>query len=604
MIGSLPWFADDCEALLFAPIATLVLLAVLLVAFVSGRWRFDVLALIGLGMGVVLGLVPEHRAFSGFSHPAVVTVAAVLVLSRGLALSGATERIARRLLVGREGPAQIAALGGVGAVFSSVMNNVGALALLLPVAGASGLPPARILMPLAFTTILGGMITLIGTPPNLIVAAARDNIHGQPFGMFDFAPVGLAVALAGTAFIGLVGWRLVPNRGRSHAVEHDAFEMEDYLAEVRVHPGSEAAGRTVADLDPLIADLDVKIIGLIRNGRRIPAVPRLARVEANDILMIEALPRDLQPFVQKLGLELVDPGAPMTPLLQSADVGLVEAIVTPGSKLESRTALSARLQRQYGVNLLAVSRQGRPYRGRLRAFKFQAGDVLLLQGEADRLRDVVASLGCLPLAERGLRSPPRQQDRSLAALACFLGAIALAASGVLSVAVALAGGAMMMLALRILHMGQAYEAIEWPVIILLGALIPLGEALQASGATAIIADGLLSLTDGQEAWVVLALLMGVTTALTNVLNNAATAVVMAPLASQLARTLDANPDPFLMGVAVSASCAFLTPIGHQNNALVMGPGGYHFRDYWPLGLPLSVLVLTVGLLAILWVWPL
>jgi len=589
---------------LFAPVAISLLLAVLLAAFVSGRWRFDVLALLGLGAGVVLGLVPEDRAFAGFSHPAVVTVAAVLVLSRGLSVSGVTDLIARHLLPRREGTAQIAMLGGLGAALSSVMNNVGALALLLPVASASGLPPGRILMPLAFATVLGGMITLIGTPPNLIVAAVRGEAHGEPFGMFAFLPVGLAVALTGTLFIGLIGWRLVPNRGRSQSTADDAFEMEDYLAEVRVIDGSEAAGRTIAQLDPLIADLDVNIIGLIRGGRRVPAVPRLAKLQANDILMISALPRDLQPFVRKLRLELVDPGAPMAPLLQSEDVGLVEAIVSPGSKLENRTALSARLQPQYGVNLLAVSRQGRPYRGRLRAFRFEAGDVLLLQGEADRLHDVVGSLGCLPLAERGLRPPPRQQERSLAALACFLGAIALAASGLLSVAVALSGGAIMLLVLRILHMGQAYEAIEWPVIILLGALIPLGEALQTSGATGMIADGLLTLTQGQAPWFVLALLMGVTTALTNVLNNAATAVVMAPLAGELAHTLAVNPDPFLMGVAVSASCAFLTPVGHQNNALVMGPGGYHFRDYWRLGLPLSVLVLSVGLVMILWVWPL
>ncbi|MCA8930099.1 MAG: SLC13 family permease, partial [Alphaproteobacteria bacterium] len=554
--------------------------------------------------GVVLGLVPDDRAFVGFSHPAVVTVAAVLVLSRGLSVSGATDLIARRLLPRREGAGQIAALGFIGAAFSSVMNNVGALALLLPVASGSSLPPGRIMMPLAFTTILGGMITLIGTPPNLIVAAVRGDAGGEPFGMFAFLPVGLTVAAAGTLFIALIGWRLVPNRGRAHAAGRDAFEMEDYLAEVRVAESSLAIDKTIAQLDPLIADLDVKIIGLIRSGRRVPAVPRLERLEAGDILMIEALPRDLQPFVRKLRLEPVDPGAPMTPLLQSEDVGLVEAIVTPGSKLESRTALSARLQRQYGVNLLAVSRQGRPYRGRLRAFRFEAGDVLLLQGEADRLHDVVGSLGCLPLAERGLKPPPRSKEQSLAALGCFLGGIALAASGLFSVAVSLAAGATMLLVLRVLHMRQAYEAIDWPVIVLLSALIPLGEALQTSGAATMIADLLLRLTDGQAPWFVLALLMGATCALTNVLNNAATAVVMAPLAVDLARALEANPDSFLMGVAISASCAFLTPIGHQNNALVMGPGGYKFADYWRLGLPLSVLVLTVGLLMILWIWPL
>ena len=580
------------------------MLALLLVAFVCSRWRFDVLSLLGLGAAVLLGLVPEDRAFSGFSHPAVVTVAAVLVLSRGLALSGATDRLAKLLLSRQNGALQIASLGSVGALFSSVMNNVGALALLLPMVSASKLPPARILMPLAFTTILGGMITAIGTPPNLIVAAARGEIQGEAFGMFAFTPVGLSVAIIGTLFVTVIGWRLVPNRGGNRPVNADVFEMEDYLAEARVPPASQSVGKTVAQLDPLIAELDVKIVGLIRSGRRVPAVPRVTQVQANDILMIEALPRDLEPFLKKLGLDLVDPGAPMTPLLHSDDVGLVEAVVTPGSKLENRTALSARLQRQYGVNLLAVSRQGQPYRGRLRAFRFAAGDVLLLQGEADRLHDVVGSLGCLPLAERGLRPPPRRADRSTLALACFLGAIALATSGLVTIPIALSAGVVGMLALRVLHMRQAYEAIEWPVIVLLGALIPLGDALQTSGAAALLADSLLALTHGFAPWIILAIFMVMTTALTNILNNAATAVVMAPLSIKVAEALHVNPDAFLMGVAIGASCAFMTPIGHQNNALVMGPGGYRFGDYWQMGLPLSVIVLTTGLAMILWVWPL
>jgi di/tricarboxylate transporter len=316
------------------------------------------------------------------------------------------------------------------------------------------------------------------------------------------------------------------------------------------------------------------------------------------------LPRDLQAFLKKLELDVVDPGAPMAPLLQSESVGLVEAIVVPGSELEHRTAMSARLQRQYGVNLLAVSRQGRPYRGRLRAFRFEAGDVLLLQGEADRLHDVVGALGCLPLAERGLKPPPSRTNRSWQALACFAGAVGLAIFGVFPIAIALMAGVLGMLAFRVLQMRQAYEAIDWPIIVLLGALIPVGDALQTSGAAAMISDALLAATAGQAAWLVLALLMLATTALTNVLNNAATAVVMAPLAGQIAGALGVSPDPFFMGVAVSASCAFLTPIGHQNNALVMGPGGYQFGDYWRMGLPLTVLSLSVALPMILWVFPL
>ena len=453
---------------MFAPTATLCLLALMLLGFILGRWRYDVVALTGLGLAVLLGLVPEEQAFLGFSHPAVVTVAAVLVLSRGLAMSGATDAIARLLAPRQRGSVQIAGICGLGAALSSVMNNVGALALLLPVASASQVPAGQMLMPLGFATILGGLITAIGTPPNLIVSAARGELTGQPFGVFAFVEVGLVVAVLGVAFVAFVGWRLMPDTRIQAAGDRDVFEMEDYLAEARVPEGSRTVSQTIAQLDPLIAELDAKIVGLIRKGRIVPAVPRLVLLQANDILMIEVVPRDLQPFLRTLELEVVDPGAPMTPLLLSDDVGLVEAIVVPGSELEHRTVLSARLQRQYGVNLLAVSRQGQPYRGRLRAFRFAAGDVLLLQGEADRLHDVVGALGCLPLAERGLRPPPAAVDRSMQALGCFVGAIALAAFGIFPIAIALMAGVFGMLAFRVLQMRHAYEAIDWPIIVLLG----------------------------------------------------------------------------------------------------------------------------------------
>ena len=460
-------------------------------------------------------------------------------------------------------------------------------------------------MPLAFATILGGLITLIGTPPNLIIAAARGEALGEPFLMFDYAPVGLAAAAAGILFIAVAGRFLLPKR-RSNAGEadSDAFEMEDYLAEARIAAGSRAIGKTIAQLDTEIADLDVKIIGLIRNGRLVPAVPRLVQLTDGDILMIEAVPQDLRPFMTKLGLEAVDPGAPRTQLLQSDEVGLVEAVVIPGSRLEGRSVIRARLQRQYGINLLAVSRQGTPYRGRLRAFRFAAGDVLLLQGEAERLRDVVSSIGCLPLAERGLTAPALPPKGAHRSILIFAVAVALGAAGVLPIEVAVCAGALTMVLAGIMHIRQVYEAIDWSVIVLLGALLPLGDALERSGATGMAADLLLMATAGDAPAVVLAGLMIMTVAVTNVLNNAATAVLMAPLALQMADNLGVHPDAFLMGIAVSASSAFMTPIGHQNNAIVMGPGGYQFGDYWRLGLPLTVVVLAVAYPMILWVWPL
>jgi di/tricarboxylate transporter len=588
----------------YAAIVSILLLAVLLAAFVDGRWRYDVVALIGLVAGVALGIVPGKEAFSGFSHPAVITVAAVLAMSRGLTLAGGSELLASWLLPGKGQRAGQLSLTGVGALVSSVMNNVGALALLMPLAIRSHIGASRILMPLAFATILGGLITLIGTPPNLIVAAARGEALGEPFLMFDYAPVGLAAAAAGVLFIALAGRFLLPKtRGDAADIDSDAFQMEDYLAEARIAKSSRAIGKTIAQLDAEIAELDVKIIGLIRNGRLVPAVPRLVQLIADDILMIEAVPQDLRPFMTKLGLEAVDPGSPRAQLLQSDEVGLVEAVVMPGSRLEGRSVLRARLQRQYGINLLAVSRQGTPYRGRLRAFRFAAGDVLLLQGEAERLRDVVSSIGCLPLAERGLTAPALPSKGARRSILIFAAAVALGAVGLLPIEVAVSAGALSMVLVGIMHIRQVYEAIDWSVIVLLGALLPLGDALESSGATGMAAELLLAVAAGDTPAVVLAGLMIMTVAITNVLNNAATAVLMAPLSIQLADNLSVNPDPFLMGVAISASSAFMTPIGHQNNAIVMGPGGYQFGDYWRMGLPLTVVVMAVSFPMILWVWP-
>lgn len=589
---------------MYAAIVSILLLAVLLAAFVDGRWRYDVVALIGLVAGVALGVVPGEEAFSGFSHPAVITVAAVLAMSRGLSLAGGSALLASWLLPGKGQRAGLLSLTSVGALVSSVMNNVGALALLMPLAIRSRISSSGILMPLAFATILGGLITLIGTPPNLIIAAARGEALGEPFLMFDYAPVGLAAAGAGVLFIALAGRFLLPRpRGGAADTGSDAFQMEDYLAEARITKDSRAIGKTIAQLDTEIADLDVKIIGLIRNGRLVPAVPRLVQLSADDILMIEAVPQDLRPFMTKLGLEVVDPGAPRAQLLQSAEVGLVEAVIAPGSRLEGRSVLRARLQRQYGINLLAVSRQGTPYRGRLRAFRFAAGDVLLLQGETERLRDVVSSIGCLPLAERGLTEPALPRTGAHRSILIFAAAVALGATGLLPIEVAVSAGALAMVLAGIMHIRQVYEAIDWSVIVLLGALLPLGDALETSGATGMAADLLLAAADGDAPMVVLGGLMLMTVAITNILNNAATAVLMAPLSIQLADNLSVNPDPFLMGVAVSASSAFITPIGHQNNAIVMGPGGYHFGDYWRLGLPLTMVVLAVSFPMILWVWP-
>ncbi len=604
----------------YGQVVVLVLVPALFVFFVWGRWRYDVVAFGALLAAVVLGVVPAAGAFAGFGHPATITVAAVLVVSRALSNAGAIDLVARHLRpAAATVTSHVAALSGSAAALSGFINNVGALALFMPVAIESarkaGRSPATVLMPLSFGSILGGLVTLIGTPPNIIVAAYRGTIGEEPFAMFDFTPVGLPLALVGVVFVALVGWRLIPASRRAAQPAEAMFGIEDYVGEARVPEDSKAAGKAVFELDDVTHETDALIVGLIRGDRRILAVRR-ERIQAGDLLLIEAAPEALGKFSATLGLELVaDPadeaaaedGAdreaePRSISLRSDDVAVSEVVVGPRSRVAGRTAETIHFRRRYGVNLLAVSREGRPYRDRLSSFRFEVGDVMLLQGDAERLPGIISTLGCLPLAARRLHvGRPRQAG---IATAIFAAAILAATFGLVSFPVALALAAAAMVVANIVPARELYDDIDWPVVVLLGALIPLGGALEATGATGLIASAILSLAGGASAVVVLVLLMVVTMTLSDVMNNAATAVVAAPVGVAIASELGVSPDPFLMAVAVGASCAFLTPIGHQNNALIMGPGGYRFGDYWRVGLPLEAIIVALGIPLILWAWPL
>jgi di/tricarboxylate transporter len=581
------------------------LLVVVLALFALGRWRHDVVAFFALVSSVLLGLVPAEEAFAGFGHPATITVAAVLVLSRALSTSGATDVLVRRVMALATRPSvHIGALSGLGAALSTFMNNVGALALLMPVALQSAAKaersPSMLLMPLAFASILGGLVTLIGTPPNIIVATYRGESIGSPFAMFDFAPVGGVVALAGLAFIVLIGWRLVPTpRGKGSA--EDFFAIEDYISEARVGEDSKVAGKTLRELEELAEDADVQIVGLIRGGRRMGHLARWEKLREGDVLVLEAGPSELDQVVSKLDLQLLGPDEREVEEIEGDSITLVECVVGPRSAIEGRTAESLGLPWRWGVNLLAVSRQGQPHRGRLRSFRFHIGDVLLLQGDQDRLGEVVRQLGCLPLAHRDM--PFGKRGRAWLAVLVFVAAIATAASGLLPFPIALGIGALATVVTGIVPARELYDAIDWPVIVLLGAMIPVGGALETTGLTEVIADRLFDLAQGLPPAAILALLIVVTMTLSDIMNNAATAVVMAPLALAIATRLGHVPDAHLMAVAIGASCAFLTPIGHQNNTLVMGPGGYSFGSYWRMGLPLEVVIVGVAVPMLLLVWP-
>lgn len=572
-----------------------------LILFMGGRPRYDVVALLALLAAVFADIVEPQEAFLGFGHPAVVTVAAVLIVSRALRNSGVADVIAGWLSrVGDRAAFQVPALTGAVVPFSAFINNVGALALLMPVAielaRKAGNPPSRLLMPLAFGSLLGGLTTLIGTPPNIIIATIRAESGGDAFRMFDFTPVGLGVAVAGGIFVSTIGWRLLPVR-KGQRSPQDLFRIEDYLTEVRVPEDSKIADKRIREL----VGGDVVVVTLVRGETVLPAPTGFEIIQAGDILIVEADPDAIKSMVDDLGLELVGGKSLDESALGSDEISVAEAVVMPDSLMVGRTPIGLNLRWRYGINLLAVARSGERLGQRLKRVRFQPGDVLLLQGRSDTLREAFRVLGCLPLAGRDLRIG--QPRRLLLSLAIFVAAIAAAALGLIDVQIAFMTAALTMVLAGMLSVREAYEAIDWPVIILLGAMIPVGQAIETTGGAELIAERLLEPVDDLSPVIAIAVVLIVVMLLSDVVNNAAAAVVMAPVAIGIARGLEASVDPFLMAVAVGASCAFLTPIGHQSNTLVMGPGGYRFGDYWRMGLPLEVIIVAVAVPLIVLVWP-
>ncbi|MBT3140983.1 SLC13 family permease [Phaeobacter gallaeciensis] len=568
-----------------------------------GRFRYDLVAFSALMVGVVLGVVPVNDAFSGFGHPATIVVALVLVVSAGLVRSGAVFLITRTLVDASRGlGSHIALMGGIGAVLSAFMNNVAALALLMPVdiqtARKAGRAPGLSLMPLSFATILGGMATLIGTPPNIIIASIRAESLGEPFSMFDFAPVGGIAALAGLIFVALIGWRLIPDRGTT---DDHSEALAQYIAELTIPEESPHIGKRLAELDETADKSDVAILGLIRDGKRRYGRAANAILRTGDALVLEAAPEALDEFRTALNLDFSD--TRRQEVLTAAGDGLevIEVVVTETSRILGKTAQAIGLAWRQNTVLMGISRQGKRITKQVRKTEVEAGDILLLMCPRDRGPDVTDWLGCLPLAERGLSVTAN--EKVWLAIGLFAGAVMAASLGLIYLPIALGLVVVAYVLTKIMPVSEIYDHIEWPVVVLLGSMIPLGSALETSGGTELIAGSLISLTNGLPAWAILTVLMIVTMTLSDVLNNTATTIVAAPVGIQMANTLGVSADPFLMAVAVAASAAFLTPIGHKNNTLILGPGGYQFGDYWRMGLPLEILIIAVSIPAILVFWP-
>lgn len=584
--------------------AIYIIIVISLILFALNRWRYDVISLLVLIVITLFGFIPPENAFLGFSNSAVITVAAVLVLTKGLQNSGLVELISEQLLKLKGGMmVTLAALTGIVTFLSAIMNNVGAVALLMPVAihiaRKKEIPVSLLLMPMAFAAHFGGMSTLIGTPTNLITSSFREEAIGIPYKMFDFTLLGIGLSIASILVIVLVGWRLIPKR-KGQKSARDLFNIEAYITEVLVPDTSPLVGLALMDIGRF-SENNVHVLSVVRNGERRVALPPDTKFRPNDILLIKTDTEHLETLLTKTGLALVGSRKIDQDDLETSDMTVMEVVIKSNSMLENNSAYSLDLRRRYGVNLLAVSRQGSFLRTRLDRIRLKTGDVLLLQGHPQTLRESLQVFGCLPLAERGLRIG--QSKRIILTLVVFISALLLAGLNVMSVSIAFALGVVVMVMTKLVTLKEAYESVDWPVIILIGTQIPIGDALEATGGAQLIAETILRAQNWLPPLWMLIFVLIVTMGLSDIVKNAAAVVLMAPIVISLAQGLGVSIDPFLMAIIVGSSSAFLTPFGHQSNVLVMGPGGYKFGDYWKLGLLLEVVVVLVGVPLILTLFP-
>ena len=577
-------------------------LIILMGLLIWGKWRYDAVTLLCLAALVLMGIVPANDAFSGFGHPAVVTVALVLLISKGLQEAGMVSlagNLFSRLTLGEN--QFLIMIMVIAALLSSFMNNIGAMALLLPitlsVCQKMAWNPSKFLMPLAFASILGGMNTVIGTPPNIIIAQYRQEYTGVSFNFFDYSLVGLAVSVLGILFISIIGYRLVKVRENTTEITR-LIDLKNYLFEVTVREDSKAIGLRLSEIKK-IAGPETEVLGLVNETGAVSSVSMATKIQAGQILVIKTSPDDISSIQEALGFEIAD----NLNTIQESDLDEMEVMVTAGSRLIGRKHEFLKRLASEDLALLGLWRQGAKFRTRLAREAFKVGDVLLLgvrTKDDEGVKQKIKHLGLMPLMERELQTIP-SRSRLLKSLVFFSLAIGLTAFNVVDIVVAFLLCVIAFISIKVLN-GNLYRNIEWPVVVMLAAMIPVGQALETSGISLNIANFISTTTQGMDMpWLILMVLV-ITMFVSDIVNNAATAVIMAPIAANLAIQAGHPVDPFLMAVAVGASCAFLSPIGHQCNTLVMAPGNYKFGDYWRLGLPLECVIVAISIPMILFVW--
>ena len=623
-------------------IAISFILLLTFILFIYGKWRYDIVSLISLFVlaftDKILGeensdlVINMNEIFKGFSHPAVITVAAVLIISQAMKNSGVVDLLALQIKpFTKKQEIHISSMSGIIAILSGFMNNVGALALMLPVALKTAWEQKRspriLLMPIAFASILGGMITMIGTPPNIIISSLRQeqqelilsqlehnpkindyvikhfgtNFEPSPFKLFDFTPVGGIIAILGVLFIALFGWRMIPRNPQKKTISQSLFSIDKYVTEISIAENSKLIGLSVHEANKITGD-KLTIFKKINKKNKAENVDLNFIINESDAFLVMSDPSDLKDIMDEYKLTLSKEIQDRIQQLKIENSTFMEVVISPDSPLIGKTRTYLRRRSSNRVTLMAVARQNKPIHKRLGNITFCIGDVLLIQSDEDSLSNIITTLELLPLAKRDINVG--SISKATFSTIIFLGAIGLSIFNIFPTTISFILAILIYIFSGLLPLKNIYKSIDWPVIVLLGSMIPLSDALQNTGTTDLIANQVIYLIQGMPPWFIIGLIMTITMCLSDIINNAATALIMGPISVSIAVSLGFNIDPFLMSVAIGASCAFLTPIGHQCNALILGPGGYRFGDYWKLGLPLEIIIVTVGTPLIIYFWPL
>ena len=583
----------------------LLLTIAAVVLFVTEKFSTDIVAILVMVVLLVSRVLTPAEGLAGFANTATVTVGAMFVLSAGMFRSGAVNFVGRglgRLARHSSGLMLFVLMVGVG-VLSSFLNNTAAVAILIPVvivvARRADTSPSKLLMPLSFASMFGGMCTVLGTSTNILASAISEQAGLGAFGMFEFTKLGVIFFAVGVTYMMTVGRKLVPDhRGRGDLTT--SFGLGDYLTDLILQAGSKSVGRPLASA-PLVKDLGIEVLQIRRGEDTLRPTPETILCE-NDVLRIQGNLRTINELKDRAGVAFGMSVKWRDEDLQSTDTRLVEAVVGPSSPLAGKSLAESHLRENFGAWVLAVRQHGTLRHSEFENITLMPGDTLLIDVPNDQIEHLTEQRVFLMVSRAGI--PRFNWPKAAKALAIVVSVVVVAATGLLPIVAAAATGALAMVLSRCISTDEAYGAIEWNVLFLLAGMLSLGAAMEKTGASTMLAEGMVNAVGGFGPIALLAAFFGATMLLTEVMSNNATVALLLPIAITTAHSIDANPRTFMFAVVFAASSSFMTPVGYQTNTMIYGPGQYRFVDFVRVGAPLNLIFWILGVLLIPWFWPL